>query len=213
MYVCNFLHCHVDIKVNKMNNFYCMIWSCGQRVIRKDEIIRKTVSEAVWAQGRVVTPELCVLQRKWSSRGSCHMSTSAIRAVFFHSSTPSTSSGSSAVTPPPARLPQPADMAKSSSRKSLKSLFSRSEASLAAPAEKDVDKNEGERKRFKFLKFKMKSKNSSASVKPANENQQLHRYARTMSRFSCLRVCQWSSFPLKLLMIQFSALNEPTLLL
>lgn len=127
------------------------------------------------------------------------MSTSAIRAVFFHSSTPSSSFGSSAVRDSriPARLPQPADMAKSSSRKSLKSLFSRSEASLAAPAERDADKNEGEKKRFKFLKFKIKSKNSSASEKPANENRQLHRYARTMSRFSCPRVC----------------LNEPALLL
>lgn len=77
----------------------------------------------------------------------------------------------------PARLPQPADMAKSSSRKSLKSLFSKSEASLAAPAQRDADKNEGEKKRFKFLKFKIKSKNSSGSEKPASENRQLHRYS------------------------------------
>ncbi|XP_027142998.1 uncharacterized protein crybg2 [Larimichthys crocea] len=63
-------------------------------------------------------------------------------------------------------------MAKSSGRKSLKSLFSRSEASLVAPVEKDVDKSEGEKKRFKFLKLKLKSKNSSAS-EPANENQQV----------------------------------------
>ncbi|XP_035537809.1 uncharacterized protein LOC118343163 [Morone saxatilis] len=67
-------------------------------------------------------------------------------------------------------------MAKSSSRKSLKSLFSRSEASLDAPppvVEKDVDKNEGEKKKFRFFKFKIKSKSGSASEKPAGGSQQV----------------------------------------
>ncbi|KAG8005353.1 hypothetical protein GBF38_011369, partial [Nibea albiflora] len=73
-------------------------------------------------------------------------------------------------------------MAKSSGRKSLKSLFSRSEASLVAPVEKDVDKSEEEKKRFKFLKLKLKSKNSSASEKPANENQQVISAVETENR-------------------------------
>ncbi|XP_045915068.1 uncharacterized protein LOC123976765 [Micropterus dolomieu] len=59
-------------------------------------------------------------------------------------------------------------MAKSSSRKSLKSLFSKSEASPDESVEKDVDKNEGQRKRFHFLKFKKKSKNGSAYETPDN---------------------------------------------
>ncbi|KAK5854835.1 hypothetical protein PBY51_004993 [Eleginops maclovinus] len=63
-------------------------------------------------------------------------------------------------------------MAKSSSRKSLKSLFSRSEANLPESVEKD--NNEGEKKRYKFLKFKTKPKSVPAPVKPANESQHLH---------------------------------------
>ena len=66
-----------------------------------------------------------------------------------------------------------AEMAKSSSRKSLQSLFSRSEANLTDSVDKH--KNEGEKKRFKFLKFKTKPKSDPAPVKPANESQQLHR--------------------------------------
>ncbi|XP_028255833.1 beta/gamma crystallin domain-containing protein 1 [Parambassis ranga] len=64
---------------------------------------------------------------------------------------------------------------KSSSRKSLKSLFSRSEASLNESAEKNVDKHEGEKKKFKFLHFKSKSKSggSSTSEKAAHESQQV----------------------------------------
>lgn len=58
---------------------------------------------------------------------------------------------------------------KSSSRKSLKSLFSRSEAKLDESVEKDADKNGGEKKRFKFLKFKIKSKGSSASEKSTSQ--------------------------------------------
>ena len=74
---------------------------------------------------------------------------------------------------------RPGEMAKSSPRKSLKNLFSRSEANLSAPppAEKDADSNAGEKKKFKFLKFKTKSKGSSAPEKPANESQQVARYA------------------------------------
>ncbi|KAM6974359.1 uncharacterized protein crybg2 [Tautogolabrus adspersus] len=61
-------------------------------------------------------------------------------------------------------------MAKSSSRKSLKSLFSRSEANLRDSEARDVDKNEGEKKRFRFFRFKRKS-NSSVSVKPGETQQ------------------------------------------
>ncbi|KAM3596272.1 uncharacterized protein V6R79_011530 [Siganus canaliculatus] len=64
-------------------------------------------------------------------------------------------------------------MAKSSSRKTLKSLFSKSDASLDTRPEKEVDKNEGDKKRFKFFKLKSKSKNDSSSEKPANESQQV----------------------------------------
>lgn len=60
-------------------------------------------------------------------------------------------------------------------------MFSRSEASLSDSVEKDVDKSEGEKKKFKFLKFRTKSKNGSAAEKPANENQQVLRYACTLS--------------------------------
>lgn len=57
-------------------------------------------------------------------------------------------------------------MSKSSARKTLKNLFSKSEANLAASPEKDVkdvDKRDGEKKKFKFPKLKIKSKNSSSS--------------------------------------------------
>ncbi|XP_070702948.1 serine-rich adhesin for platelets [Pempheris klunzingeri] len=65
-------------------------------------------------------------------------------------------------------------MAKTSSRRSLKSLFSRSEATLDVPAEKDADKSEGEKRKFRLPKFKTKPKSDSASEKPpANEKQQL----------------------------------------
>ncbi|XP_074468738.1 uncharacterized protein crybg2 [Sebastes fasciatus] len=58
---------------------------------------------------------------------------------------------------------------KSTTRKTLKSLFSRREVSVDEPVEQK-DKNEGEKKVFKFLKFKTKKNDP---VKPANENQQL----------------------------------------
>ncbi|XP_058474843.1 uncharacterized protein LOC131447238 [Solea solea] len=50
---------------------------------------------------------------------------------------------------------------KTSSRKTLKSLFSRSEANLDASPVKDVTKAEREKKKFKLFKFKTKSKNES----------------------------------------------------
>ncbi|XP_078124592.1 uncharacterized protein crybg2 [Sander vitreus] len=57
-------------------------------------------------------------------------------------------------------------MAKNSSKRSLKSLFSRVDDKLDESVEKDVDKNKGEKKRFSFLKFKTKPKNDSVPVKP-----------------------------------------------
>nr|XP_029136723.1 uncharacterized protein LOC114921213 [Labrus bergylta] len=62
-------------------------------------------------------------------------------------------------------------MAKSSSRKSLKSLFSRSEANLRDSEARDVDKSEGEKKRFRFFRFKRKSNSGSVSVKPGETQQ------------------------------------------
>ncbi|XP_047186135.1 uncharacterized protein LOC118292501 [Scophthalmus maximus] len=50
---------------------------------------------------------------------------------------------------------------KGSSRKSLKSLFSRSEAHLDRSAERDANKGEGEKKRFKLFHFKRKSRGES----------------------------------------------------
>ncbi|XP_032391462.1 uncharacterized protein crybg2 [Etheostoma spectabile] len=57
-------------------------------------------------------------------------------------------------------------MAKSSSKRSLKSLFSKVDDKLDESVEKDVDKNKGEKKRFSFLKFKTKTKNDSVPPKP-----------------------------------------------
>lgn len=78
---------------------------------------------------------------------------------------------------------------KSSSKNALKSLFSRSEASLDDSAEKDVEKNEKEKKKFKFLKFKTKSKKGSASEQSANESQQVLRYACRMSALKKQKLC------------------------
>lgn len=64
---------------------------------------------------------------------------------------------------------------RSSTRKSLKSLFSKSEANLDESVEKDVQKNEGEKKKFKLFKFKTKSKKDSE--KSANDSQKVLRYA------------------------------------
>ncbi|XP_034560244.1 uncharacterized protein crybg2 [Notolabrus celidotus] len=63
-------------------------------------------------------------------------------------------------------------MAKSPSKRSLKSLFSKSEANLRDSAEKDADKIEGEKKRFRFFRFRRKNSRSAAE-KPANENRQV----------------------------------------
>ncbi|KAM8840087.1 uncharacterized protein crybg2 [Spinachia spinachia] len=62
-------------------------------------------------------------------------------------------------------------MAKSSSRRSLKSLFSRSEVSLDKSVDKD--QQDGEKRKFAFLKLKKKTKNDVATVKAANESQEL----------------------------------------
>lgn len=66
------------------------------------------------------------------------------------------------------------EMAKSSSRRSLKSFFSRSEVSLDKSVEKE--ERDGEKKRFRFLKLKKKTKNDVATVKAANGTQDLVRY-------------------------------------
>lgn len=74
---------------------------------------------------------------------------------------------------------QLAEMAKRvSSKKSLKGLFSKSEASLDGAAEKDVDKTEGDKKKFKLFKIKTKSKSGSAPEKAALEEQRERRYVQ-----------------------------------
>lgn len=70
---------------------------------------------------------------------------------------------SSATLPPSA-----ADMAKKSSRKSLKGLFSKSEASLDGAADRDAE-TEGEKKKFKLFRIKNKSKGPE---KVASEEEQ-----------------------------------------
>ena len=62
---------------------------------------------------------------------------------------------------------------KGSTRKSLKSLFSRSEATLDGPLEKDPSKNEGEKRKLKFLRFRRKPKSGSAPEKSASESQRV----------------------------------------
>ncbi|XP_028316839.1 uncharacterized protein crybg2 isoform X2 [Gouania willdenowi] len=53
---------------------------------------------------------------------------------------------------------------KVSSKKSFRSLFSRSEANLSVPVDKqDEDKQDGEKKKFKFFKFKTKPKHDKSS--------------------------------------------------
>lgn len=63
---------------------------------------------------------------------------------------------------------------KSSSRKSLKGLFSKSEASLDGAAERDAE-TEGEKKKFKLFRIKNRSKGSSGPEKAASEDQQARR--------------------------------------
>lgn len=72
----------------------------------------------------------------------------------------------------------PEEMAKKgSSINALKSLFSRSEASLDEPAGGDAENFEKEKRKLKlkFLKFRTKSKKGSASSQAANESQQVLR--------------------------------------
>lgn len=70
---------------------------------------------------------------------------------------------------------------------SLKSLFSKSEASLDRTAEKDADKTEGDKKKFKLFKIKTKSKSGSAAEKSAVEEQRARRYVRDsrLQTFPC----------------------------
>lgn len=58
---------------------------------------------------------------------------------------------------------------KSSSMKSFRNLFSRSEANLVDTVERDDERNKGEKKKFKFFTLKAKSKKASASDQPANK--------------------------------------------
>lgn len=71
---------------------------------------------------------------------------------------------------------------------SLKSLFSKSEASLDGTAEKDVDKTEGDKKKFKLFKIKTKSKSGSAPEKAAMEEQRARRYVQD-ARLQTLGCC------------------------
>lgn len=64
---------------------------------------------------------------------------------------------------------------KASSKKSLKSLFSKSEASLDGTAEKDADRTEGDKKKFKLFKIKTKSRSGSAPEKAATQEQRARR--------------------------------------
>ncbi|XP_034747985.1 uncharacterized protein crybg2 [Etheostoma cragini] len=68
--------------------------------------------------------------------------------------------------PPVPLTSRPVEMAKSSSKRSLKSLFSKFDDKLDESVEKDVDKNKREKKKFSFLKFKTKPKNDSVPLKP-----------------------------------------------
>lgn len=63
---------------------------------------------------------------------------------------------------------------KSSTRKSLKGLFSKSEASLDGAAERDAE-TEGEKKKFKLFRIKNKSKGGSGPDQAAMEEQQARR--------------------------------------
>lgn len=83
----------------------------------------------------------------------------------------------------PRPLAEMAKKASSSSRKSLKSLFSRSEASLDGTADKDVDKTEGDKKKFKLFKLRTKSRSGSAAEKGALEEQRARRYVHAPARW------------------------------
>jgi hypothetical protein len=57
---------------------------------------------------------------------------------------------------------------KSSTKKSLKGLFSRSEAHHKEPVEKEEKSNGGEKKKFKLFKFSLKSRSNAALDKTAD---------------------------------------------
>lgn len=81
---------------------------------------------------------------------------------------------SSSATLPPSAADRrhEAEMAKkSSSRKTLKGLFSKSEASLDGAADRDAE-TEVEKKKFKLFRIKNKAKGPE---KAASEDQQAHR--------------------------------------
>lgn len=105
-----------------------------------------------------------------------HLSARAVRAssLFLCNSSSISCRSPTRVSPPhpTPTPPNPAEMAKkSSSRKSLKGLFSKSEASLDGAAERDAE-TEGEKKRFKLFRIKNKAKGPE---KAASEDQQARR--------------------------------------
>lgn len=107
-----------------------------------------------------------------SSRSRYHLSARAARASSALA--PSAADRKTLVFLPH-RRPQLAEMAKkSSTRKSLKGLFSKSEASLDGAAERDAE-TEREKKKFRLFKIKSKSKGDSGPEKAASEDQQARR--------------------------------------
>lgn len=108
-----------------------------------------------------------------SRRSRYHLSARGVRAssLFLCSSSPISCRSPTRVFP----TTHPAAMAKkSSSRKSLKGLFSKSEASLDGAAERDAEA-EGEKKKFKLFRIKNKSKGGSGAEKATSEDQQVNR--------------------------------------
>uniref|UniRef100_A0A674NW84 Beta/gamma crystallin domain-containing protein 1-like n=1 Tax=Takifugu rubripes TaxID=31033 RepID=A0A674NW84_TAKRU len=81
-------------------------------------------------------------------------------------------------------------MAKKSSRKTLKGLFSKSEASLDGAAERDAE-TEVEKKKFKLFRIKSKSKGGSGPEKAASE-EQLARRSATTSGTAVLSEPDWT---------------------
>lgn len=126
-----------------------------------------------------------------------HLSARAVRAspAFLSNS----SSISCALSSP--HQPRPlAEMAKkASSKKSLKSLFSKSEDSLDSTGDKDVDKTEGDKKKLKFFKIKTKSKSGSAPEKTATDEQRARRYVQDsrLQTLACFVRVAYRSFRLE----------------
>jgi len=79
------------------------------------------------------------------------------------------------------RLSPFGEMAKSTSKRTLKSFFSRSEVNLHKSAEKDT--NDDEKSKFRLLKLKKRTKSEPYLAKAANESQQILRY---VCRTPCL---------------------------